>query len=743
MKRSISLVLAILMVASLMVFGSVTASAEKVTLIAKDSDGWKAQAVAGNEGETFDVLPEGWTIGEGIEAWDEYSTPMNLSTWDNIHDGARPAFGAVKEFEVTDPESIVELKMWIHCDEDPVVYLNGTQVHTATGWDPATVDLTDYIDLLKEGTNVIAVAVKQGFGGCSLNLSLEAVAGEIELVDANGYVNVKKADCTSYWQGLGDPNHMLNDNPGDCCGGGFNNQEWTLDFYGDVAVSEIFLQTKGKEENGYGEGNFADENYTGDPTIFGFYSVYVGETLVATKVPARSYADGGFTLKLSNAITASSVKVVCTEWLTEPHLWANLNSFKVKAAETTESAVQYFGTQGSNVENAVRFVATTTSLDYDAVGMLISTTDLDGAVKTWNVATNKVYAALNSNGEKVPAPEGTSLFGVELYGIPANNTFDFTVFPYAKTADTMVIGTPAEDIVASVTETGSTIGGEEEPAPEKTVYELEGGKYGSGMENWVNSDNNPAGMGKEPGVTEILYTIKPSDAVSADTLKAVYAAKADYTWTLTISTNADMSEAVTKVITPASHFTWNGETVRFEPCLVEGDNKFVPVKNTVYYINLVIEGADVVYKVTGDATGYSMSVDAVDPSVVPAGPTTFTLSPYGVGGLNGFENWAGNNGKQTQLLICTTTAVNMDYTWELTISDGENTKVINLKAATDYDTWLRRFEVCLGEGANQFIPVVGVEYTITAKVYNATGDLVMIGEPAADPFICGQDPIVP
>ena len=742
MKRSISLVLAILMVASLMVFGSVTASAENVTLIAAGSDGWKAIDLDGMNGATFDDLPAGWKTGEGIEEWGTYATPMGNvyygDTWplfDNGYNGALPAFAAVKEFEVTNPESIIELKMWIDYDEDPVVYLNGTEVFTATGWSVVTVDLTEHLDLLKEGTNVIAVAVKQGFGGCGLNLSLEAIAGEIDLVDKNGYAVVKKADCTSYWAGIGDPSNMLNDNPGDCCGAGFNNQEWTLEFYGDVAVSEIYLQSKTKEEPGYGEGNFDDKNYTGDPTIFGFYSVYVGDTLVATKVPARAAVDGGFTLQLTNPITASSVKVVCTEWLSSP--WANLNSFKVKAAEAATSDVAYEGTQGSNTENAVRFVASTSSLDYDAVGMLISTTDLDGAVKTWNVATNKVYAALNATNGVVTAPEGKSLYGVELYGIPANNTFDFTVFPYAKTADTMVIGTPAE-VTATVSENGSTIGGEEEPAPEKVVYELEGGKYGSGMENWVNSPNK----GDRESATEILYAIKASEAVSADAMKAVIEAKNDYTWTLTISTNADMSEAITKVITPASYFTWNGQTVRFEPCLAEGDNKFVPVKDTVYYINLVIEGADVVYKVIGDASGYSMNVDAVDPDVVPEvpeGPTAFTLSPYDPGNLNGFENWSG----QTQLLICTTKNVDTSYTWELSISDGETTKVISMKCSSDYDTWLRRFEVCLGEGANQFIPEVGVEYTITAKVYNTAGDLVMIGEPAADPFICGQDPIVP
>ena len=119
------------------------------------------------------------------------------------------------------------------------------------------------------------------------------------------------------------------------------------------------------------------------------------------------------------------------------------------------------------------------------------------------------------------------------------------------------------------------------------------------------------------------------------------------------------------------------------------------------------------------------------------------ISPFGVGDQNGFENWPAE-GTQTQLLICTDKNVPEGYTWVLTIvndATGE-TKEVSLVCSSAYDTWLRRFEVCLGEGDNQFVPEQGASYTISAKIYDEAGELAMFADPATG-FVCGEEPIVP
>ncbi len=125
---------------------------------------------------------------------------------------------------------------------------------------------------------------------------------------------------------------------------------------------------------------------------------------------------------------------------------------------------------------------------------------------------------------------------------------------------------------------------------------------------------------------------------------------------------------------------------------------------------------------------------------VPEKPTVeeIKVSPYAPDSLKGFENWS----EQTQLLICTTKEVPLDATWVLKISDGITVKVITVKATTGYDTWLRRFEICCYEGENQFIPVKGTEYTISAEIYDVAGNMIFTA-PAAEGFVCELDPIVP
>jgi len=279
----------------------------------------------------------------------------------------------------------------------------------------------------------------------------------------------------------------------------------------------------------------------------------------------------------------------------------------------------------------------------------------------------------------------------------------------------------------------------EPPATETT--ELEGTKYGSGMENWANSTNKPEG---HPAVFEIFYGAKYANGFSSELAKMAFENKDALEWTLTISENADMSDAVTKTLAPASWFDMGSYgCFRFETALAE--DPWAPEVGVTYYINATVKGQGIDFAITGPADGFVMNEEPITKDyAAPTEPVSVVISPYDPEGLKGFQNWDGGNGLQTQLLICTDKNVLEGYTWVLTIvndATGE-TKEITLKCATAYDTWLRRFEVCLGEGENQFVPEEGAAYTISAKIYNDEGTLMMYADPATG-FVCGEAPIVP
>ena len=123
---------------------------------------------------------------------------------------------------------------------------------------------------------------------------------------------------------------------------------------------------------------------------------------------------------------------------------------------------------------------------------------------------------------------------------------------------------------------------------------------------------------------------------------------------------------------------------------------------------------------------------------------TIEITPFS----KGWENWTGGTGgEQTQLLITAPIvpdATTKAYTWEITIGD----KTITLKSSSQYNfgngkaIW--RFETCLAEGDNQYIPENGTSGTVSAKIYNEAGELVYVANAAADAtWEVTMDPIVP
>ena len=126
-----------------------------------------------------------------------------------------------------------------------------------------------------------------------------------------------------------------------------------------------------------------------------------------------------------------------------------------------------------------------------------------------------------------------------------------------------------------------------------------------------------------------------------------------------------------------------------------------------------------------------------------------------VGKFGNWENWVNSPNKGdaeavTQLLVGITDeagkkidlAIDGTLTWKVTISAGDTSKTITLNPATkalDYD--LYRFETCLGEGENQFVPVKGTDYTVKIEVYE--GETLKYESDAVSGFTCPMDPIVP
>ena len=123
---------------------------------------------------------------------------------------------------------------------------------------------------------------------------------------------------------------------------------------------------------------------------------------------------------------------------------------------------------------------------------------------------------------------------------------------------------------------------------------------------------------------------------------------------------------------------------------------------------------------------------------------TIEITPY----AKGWENWTGGTGgNQTQLLITAPIvpdATTKAYTWELTIGD----KTITLKSSSQYNfgngNAIWRFETCLAEGDNQFVPENGTSGTVSAKIYNEAGELVYVANAAEGAnWEVTMEPIVP
>ena len=229
-------------------------------------------------------------------------------------------------------------------------------------------------------------------------------------------------------------------------------------------------------------------------------------------------------------------------------------------------------------------------------------------------------------------------------------------------------------------------------------------------------------------------------------------------------TVVDETEGKTYVIpqyffdTPVQEIYSTGEFVRIAAC----EYGIIPVKGHTYTIGLEfsdVKTGEVKYAGTSETGAFNQFNDAFtangaivpDPIPHPQAPEATKIKI--VGKFGNWENWVNSPNKGdaeavTQLLVGITDEagkkidIDASLTWKLTISADGTSKTITLSPATkalDYD--LYRFETCLGEGANQFVPVKGTNYTVKIEVYE--GEVLKYESEAVSGFTCPMDPIVP
>ena len=128
-------------------------------------------------------IAEGWNTADFDDsAWDEMVMPLGTAgygvqhtIWQNEYN----TFWFRRTFNVDNAFSKLTLKV-LH-DDDYAVYVNGTQIHEATGWTNGTEWLELDVDpaLLVPGKNVVAMYIEQNWGGAYCDFSLEGTVATV------------------------------------------------------------------------------------------------------------------------------------------------------------------------------------------------------------------------------------------------------------------------------------------------------------------------------------------------------------------------------------------------------------------------------------------------------------------------------------------------------------------------------------------------------------------------------------
>ena len=250
------------------------------------------------------------------------------------------------------------------------------------------------------------------------------------------------------------------------------------------------------------------------------------------------------------------------------------------------------------------------------------------------------------------------------------------------------------------------------------TVEITVGKYGEGMENWS-------------GQTQVL--ICPKDGEGAK-LAALYGA--DIEWTIKF-TGVDGSE---KTVTMKHSTQYDGGSwgiLRFQPCLEEGANQFIPKKNCSYTVEVTATVDGTTYH--GVSAEYDFKIpaypivngaeDTTQEYTIPAAeyPYELTLGEYHTGDDSAYaSDWETYADKETLILM---------FRGDIYATDDfvEGGKVILTIDGTDYECTLPAGPTYVFAGDNVlvriptegvFTPTEGTKYSVSAKYYAPDGTLM-------------------
>ena len=290
--------------------------------------------------------PAGWLNGTDEEAWLTGPAPFAGSAWPNWRTQTTFPVGCFdaylrRSFTLDSLESINSLLLRVIYDEDPVVYLNGTLIWSATGYkdgDYQLIFLNDKVDALREGENILCVYFrnKTGGGGSVFDMGLyyNAEPVEIQYYDEDGWIIPASASCTNVYSfgDLNKPENILDGSQNTVCGSGFNAenpQTFTIRFRRVEQVNAVYVQCK--YEGDYNNGVYGS---------YDIFAVYAGEeTLIGENVPAIIAAQGGYTLTLDAPVAAEAVTVKVRSW--EGPGWACVADLFAKSTGETQESPHY------------------------------------------------------------------------------------------------------------------------------------------------------------------------------------------------------------------------------------------------------------------------------------------------------------------------------------------------------------------------------------------------------------------
>ena len=290
--------------------------------------------------------PDGWLDGTDVAYWEYGSAPFAGSAWPNWRTQTQFTYGCFDAylrttFTLEDVENVTYLVLKVIYDEDPVIYLNGVQIWSATGYKDSDYQLlfiNDQIGKLQAGTNTVCVYFRNKWNGggsvFDMGLYYNQEVIPVEYYDEDGWVAPASASCTNVYSfgALNDPANILDGSQDTVCGSGFNAenpQTFTVHLQRPEMIHTVYLQCKFEGE--YGDGTYG---------YYDVYAVYGGEeTLIGEDVPAIIAREGGYTLVLDEAVPAEAITVKVKSW--EGPGWACLADIKLKATGEIPEAPRY------------------------------------------------------------------------------------------------------------------------------------------------------------------------------------------------------------------------------------------------------------------------------------------------------------------------------------------------------------------------------------------------------------------